>query len=746
LDLSEKKFSIIKEISNAIIATEDAASIANLMLDLAITHTGAEKGSLMLVNGDELYIFAARGVDAGLARTYRERIGEGIAGTVAQNGTAVMVADIDSDDRFRGKKRDHYKTKSFVSCPVVSKKRLLGVININDKKDGSPFNHEELVLMETIANQAAVVLENWFLMNQLERKAAQLEEINRNLIDTDVVKTEFFMRISHELRTPLNSIRGSIYYLQQQEKASKSSRLEFYDIIAEETHKLIDLVENLLSFVRLESEEQTVRKSVIDLSDLFGEISASNILKTALERRNVAYSAEIPRGLSNIVGDKIKTFQLFINLIEGLSYYLISGDKIGVTVTEDEYVKVMLTMPKRLHPTPSDLFSSKILFRPEHTEERLKLYLARKVAEIHRWVLYAGEEADQVKVFLEIPKYAEQKVEAATNSSLDIFIELISELLDINICSIMLSDQLTGELAIRCARGLDNELVQRTRLRMGDRIAGWVALEGKPLFIKNIEDDSRFARPSIPQYSTKSLLSLPLRVQDKVVGVINLNNKRNSEPFNECDFDIASMLGERISRHIERIYSGEYAEDKVKEMLAALQDLLMSVKKYGRKKNVRLALVNMVMDALGAPEEEKKIALYVSLLYDLGLASIDESIMNKERLAASDRSLIRMHPRTAVALLDGFETSDMVKEAILHHHERFDGTGYPDGLKGASIPLVSRVIAVVDTYCAMTEERPYRKAIPPDESMREIAEQSGSRYDPQVVKALQNALVQKIAT
>jgi HD-GYP domain-containing protein (c-di-GMP phosphodiesterase class II)/signal transduction histidine kinase len=742
-DPLQTSVSILREISTMMIVTDDITSIADLMLDLAIKYTRSEKGSLMLTNDrGELYIFVARGIDVKLIRDYKIKIGEGIAGTVASNRSPIIVKDINTDPRFRGKTRDRYKTTSFISCPILSKSKLLGVLNINDKKDGTSFTQEELFLVETIANQAAVALENSFLVNQLEKKAAQLEEINKNLISADVMKTEFFMRISHELRTPLNSIKGSVYHLQQLERATKSPRLEFYGIIAEETNKLINLVEDFLSFIRRESEELTVKKSVIDLSELFKEISDSKLLKTALTKRTVRYTADIPKGLSNIVGDRIKIFQLFINLIEGLAAHAVPGDNIAVTVTEEgKSLSVALTMPRHSRSIqPADLFSSKILFDPNHTEESLKLYLARRVAEIHRWVLRAAGAGDKIIVSLEIPGYTEQKVEAATNNSLEIFIDLIAELLDLNRCSIMLSDQLTGELAIRCARGLDKDIIQRTRIRMGDKIAGWVAMEGKPLFIENIEDDVRFARPSIPQYSTKSLLSLPLKVQNRVVGVINLNNKKNAEPFTQCDFEIASMLSERISHYIEQLYTGDYAEGQVKKMLAAIQNLLVSVRKYAKKRNGRLALMERVMDELGAPEEEKKTALYTSLMYDLGLTSIDETITKKGKLAAGDARLVQTHPQATVALLNGFETSEEVRGAIRHHHERFDGRGYPDGLKGETIPLVSRVLAVVDSYCAMIEDRPYRKAKSASKSLQEILRWSGSRYDPRVVKAFQDVL------
>ena len=139
LDLLKRKFEIFQEISSAIVAIDNITAVANLLLDFATNYTSAEKGSLMLINEKgELYILAARDIDTRFIRDYKAKIGEGIAGIVAKDCIPFLVEDIEKDHRFKGKKRDRYKTKSFISCPVVSRKKLLGVLNINDRKNGSP--------------------------------------------------------------------------------------------------------------------------------------------------------------------------------------------------------------------------------------------------------------------------------------------------------------------------------------------------------------------------------------------------------------------------------------------------------------------------------------------------------------------------------------------------------------------------------------------------------------------------------
>ena len=116
------------------------------MLDLAINYANAEKGSLMLVNeSEELYILAARGIDISFITTYKVKIGEGIAGIVAKNLSPVLVEDINKDENFmKETHRDRYKTKSFISCPVISKNKLLGILNINDKRMAPPLQRMNL--------------------------------------------------------------------------------------------------------------------------------------------------------------------------------------------------------------------------------------------------------------------------------------------------------------------------------------------------------------------------------------------------------------------------------------------------------------------------------------------------------------------------------------------------------------------------------------------------------------------------
>jgi HD-GYP domain-containing protein (c-di-GMP phosphodiesterase class II) len=222
-----------------------------------------------------------------------------------------------------------------------------------------------------------------------------------------------------------------------------------------------------------------------------------------------------------------------------------------------------------------------------------------------------------------------------------------------------------------------------------------------------------------------------------VVGVLNLNNKKTADPFTKRDLYIASVFSERISYFLEKLHTEDYKEEDINQIITSFDNLLDAVKNYHKKKSIFPDLVLRIMDKLGTNEEEKKNALYASTIYDLGLVLIHESILQKKTLQPSEIQALKTHPYNTIGLLRTFEFSEDIKKAILHHHERYDGKGYPEGLKGKEIPFISRVLSVVDSYCAMITEKPYRKAIAGIEALSEIKAGAGSIYDPEVVNAFE---------
>jgi HD-GYP domain-containing protein (c-di-GMP phosphodiesterase class II) len=306
----------------------------------------------------------------------------------------------------------------------------------------------------------------------------------------------------------------------------------------------------------------------------------------------------------------------------------------------------------------------------------------------------------------------------------------------------MLYDGPSGDLTITCSRGFDEQSVQCIRFNTASRTAGKVAQEGKVLLVEDIEADPRFGQKDIAdQYAAKSLLSLPLKLDGRLVGVLNLSNKKDRTPFGQRDLRLASTLCERIANFMRGLNSELRSKEELSQMIGAMEHIVAAQRKYFKKKQPTTELVGRVMEILAAAEKETDLALYVSAIYDLGLVLIDHEILDKEvTLSTPETTAIHGHPYSTLDLLGDIGSSGEARKIILHHHEHYDGSGYPAGLKGDDIPLISRVLAVVDGYFAMIEARPYRGAHSREDAFRNIQAGSGTLYDPAVVTAFFQAL------
>lgn len=145
--------------------------------------------------------------------------------------------------------------------------------------------------------------------------------------------------------------------------------------------------------------------------------------------------------------------------------------------------------------------------------------------------------------------------------------------------------------------------------------------------------------------------------------------------------------------------------------------------------------------AMGLGEEELQSLEKGALFHDIGKVWVPDYILMKEGpLTAEEQAMIRKHPVMGADMLDSAKSLRSFAPAVLHHHERFDGTGYPYGLKGLAIPLEARILAVADAFDAMTSERPYRSALLMREALEELYSNAGGQFDPRVIEAFLNVL------
>jgi HD-GYP domain-containing protein (c-di-GMP phosphodiesterase class II) len=151
-----------------------------------------------------------------------------------------------------------------------------------------------------------------------------------------------------------------------------------------------------------------------------------------------------------------------------------------------------------------------------------------------------------------------------------------------------------------------------------------------------------------------------------------------------------------------------------------------------------------VADAMGCRESELESLKIAAILHDIGKIAIPDSVLLKPgRLSDDEYAIIKTHPAIGDSILQFMVIFGNERNIILHHHERWDGRGYPDGLAGEDIPLLSRILCAVDAYDAMTNTRPYREAMKVEDAVVELLRNRNTQFDEKVVDCLVKLVLQQ---
>ncbi|NPV29904.1 MAG: HD domain-containing protein [Firmicutes bacterium] len=257
-----------------------------------------------------------------------------------------------------------------------------------------------------------------------------------------------------------------------------------------------------------------------------------------------------------------------------------------------------------------------------------------------------------------------------------------------------------------------------------------------------VEREARAAHfDSRPEGSTpaerRPAVAIPLTVGGRVTGVLTVAGRPGGARFTEDETVFLTTLGTSLGLALEnaRLYSSlrEYYLSAVKALAAALE----AKDVYTRGHSVRVAKwARACARVLGLGAEEQEQVYLAGLLHDLGKIGVREDVLLKPApLTAEERKEMQSHPEVGVRILEPARFPAAVIAAVRHHHEDYDGGGYPAGLAGEEIPLLARIIRVADTYDAMTSARPYRQALASRQARRELRRLAGRQFDPRVVGA-----------
>ncbi|MBF0537184.1 MAG: HD domain-containing protein [Nitrospirae bacterium] len=300
--------------------------------------------------------------------------------------------------------------------------------------------------------------------------------------------------------------------------------------------------------------------------------------------------------------------------------------------------------------------------------------------------------------------------------------------------SVMVYNEKTGSLEVIAASGTCVE--SETTLKLGMGIAGSVVLTGKAEIINDCLSDKRY----ISRNNISSLICAPIKTKEKTIGVVSAGTIK---PYNYTanDLKFFSTLVSQAAFAIDNARLYEHLKEAFITTINTLADTIEKRDPYtgGHTKRV-MNYSALIGEGLGLSTRDMKRLELASILHDIGKIGVSDNVLLKtSRLTEEEFDEIKMHPVYGQEILSHIEELKDVIPGIKSHHERVDGKGYPDGLMGEEIDLIARIIAVADSFDAMTSDRPYRKGLSLEAALEELRKCSGTQFDTKVVEAFLNA-------
>ncbi len=303
---------------------------------------------------------------------------------------------------------------------------------------------------------------------------------------------------------------------------------------------------------------------------------------------------------------------------------------------------------------------------------------------------------------------------------------------------ILLLDQQSWALHMASAEGLPEQVDKGVRIPLTPGgCSHWVVSNRLPLLLQNIGEGSEFSRVSRLGFTRKSVICAPLLIKDEIIGTITIANKLDETPFTPDDLELLSTIAAQGSIAINNARLYEEQQQSYLNTVQALVSAIEASDAYTRGHSERVTRYSLALARqLGLDADALRRLEQAGILHDIGKIGISPAVLHKEgSLSAEDLEILCQHPSIGVRILEPIQFLKGVREVIEQHHERFDGAGYPRGLAGTDISIEARILAVADTYDAMTSSRPYRQALSHETALTEIRQQAGTQFDPAVANA-----------
>jgi putative nucleotidyltransferase with HDIG domain len=311
---------------------------------------------------------------------------------------------------------------------------------------------------------------------------------------------------------------------------------------------------------------------------------------------------------------------------------------------------------------------------------------------------------------------------------------------------LVVENQNKKHLRAEVAFSVDGPIDFPQRLEIGAGLSGFVAKSGQMVAISDADGEKQLYDGVTEGVQAGASTPLVMRTasrqgraaEDKVLGVLTLLSTASRKPFSKHQLELLKGFGAQISMALSNARMDAMRQETIVETLSRVATALEDRDRFFKGHSLRVSeLSQRIGEKLGFDKEALEELRLGTILLDLGKVYVPDTILNKAAGLTDDEfETLKQHTVQGYELCSRLGLSDAVMMIIRNHHEKLDGTGYPDGLRGGELPLSLRIVCVADSFDAMISKRPHREALSLDQIISELSRFAGKHFDPLVVETL----------
>lgn len=371
---------------------------------------------------------------------------------------------------------------------------------------------------------------------------------------------------------------------------------------------------------------------------------------------------------------------------------------------------------------------------------------------VHHHLMESNQWASRLQQLLEFIGNISSSLDP--DQILRMLLEQVSLLLDAEACSLYLIDDANGEAILHLSSRSDHRLVENYRIPQGKGLIQHVIASGETLMVNDVLNDKRYFNgvDVLSNFKTRSVLAVALvsnRIElgkergstnSRIIGGLEILNKMNGG-FTKMDVMLAEIFASQAATIQQTAQIYNQMDELMIQLLTSLMHAVDAKDPYTKDHSKYVSeYAAAIGHELGLPAEDVNQLRLGGLLHDVGKIGIPDEILKKmDSLTKEEFQEIYKHPQIGYKIVENvsFKSKEVLR-AIIEHHERLDGSGYPLGLRGNEISLVGRIMAVADSFHAMISNRPYRMALSHEKAFDELSRYASIQYDERCVQALKN--------